>query len=241
VSNLLQWGWDSPIYATYEEMEQFIRGQLFWGFYPAVSSAGGLMTGGAPDRYFLHPELYERDRPLFQLYIPAIRALSSAGWEPVTHATATPAAEIERFGDFLRGSVLLTVRGPGGAELQADVTVDLTACGLADEPTLVDASDLLTGQPLAVDLLSDPARARFGVSLGAGEVGVYQLTPVAWLPGDFDEDGDVDLDDFAAFAYCLQGPIVTYPAGHFCLDADANHDADVDLDDFAEFLEVFAR
>ena len=28
------------------KMEQFIRGQLFWGFYPAVSSAGGMTAPG---------------------------------------------------------------------------------------------------------------------------------------------------------------------------------------------------
>lgn len=246
VSNLLQWGWDSPDYATDEQMEQFIRGQLFWGFYPAVSSAGGLMTGAAPNRYFLHPELYERDRPLFVFYIPIIRMLSSAGWEPLTYATATPAAEIERFGDFSRGPVLLTVRGAAGAALQADVTLDVTSCGLADESALLQVEDVLTDQPVAAELLSDPARVRFSVSLEAGEVGVYRITAIPFLPGDFDQDGDVDLDDYEYFADCLEGPGVapnpTRPdvTEQDCLDAfDVDAEGDVDLADFRAFQDAF--
>jgi spore germination protein YaaH len=52
---------------------------------------------------------------------------------------------------------------------------------------------------------------------------------------DFDEDGDIDIDDFAAFQFCMQGPDTTYPDGHFCRDGDADGDNDVDLHDFALF------
>jgi hypothetical protein len=240
VSNLLQWGWDLPTYATYEQMEQFIRGQLFWGFYPAVSSAGGMLTGGAPDRYFLHPELYERDRPLFQLYIPVIRALSSAGWEPITNTTATPATEIERFGDFSRGPVLLTVRGPQGAACQAEITLDLIACGLTNTHWPLQTHQIVTGQALPVEYLTDPVRARFTVALDAGEVGVYEFAPNPFPPGDLDEDQDVDATDFAHFLYCFEGPDETYSPGHTCLLGDLDMDSDVDLSDLAEFQVLFS-
>ena len=245
VSNLLQWGWDSPVYATYDQMEQFIRGQLFWGFYPAVSSAGGMLNGGAPDRYFLHPGLYERDRPLFQYYVPLIRTLSSAGWEPVTNATATPVAGIERFGDFRRGAVLLTVRGPAATAVQAEITLDLAACGLSNASRLLEAYDLASDQSLTVELLSDPARARFNVELDAGVVGVYQFTPVPCPPGDSDLDGDVDGEDYAALANCLSPPAL-WPdplppmTPQNCTDMfDADGDHDVDLSDVAAFQASF--
>ncbi len=239
VSNLLQWGWDLPTYITYEEMEEFVRGQLFWGFYPAVSSAGGLLSGGTPDRYFLHPELYERDRPLFQLYIPVIRALSSAGWEPITNAVANPAADMERFGDFSRGTVLLTVRGPEGVALQAEVTLDLTACGLNNESWPLETREIVADQPLTVELLSDPIRAWFTVSLDAGEVGVYEFAPNPFPPGDMDRDEDVDGSDFALLLFCFEGPDQTYVPDHDCLLGDLDMDSDVDLADFAEFQTLF--
>ena len=62
-------------------------------------------------------------------------------------------------------------------------------------------------------------------------------------PGDWDEDGDVDLDDFAEFPGCMSGP---WAAEGFvmpsqdCLDVfDLDADADVDLKDFAGFQRRF--
>ncbi|MCK4658588.1 MAG: carboxypeptidase regulatory-like domain-containing protein [Phycisphaerae bacterium] len=62
-------------------------------------------------------------------------------------------------------------------------------------------------------------------------------------PGDWDDDGDVDLFDYAVFLGCISGP---WEAPGFvmpsqdCLDVfDFNADADVDLGDFAAFQESF--
>jgi len=57
------------------------------------------------------------------------------------------------------------------------------------------------------------------------------------IPGDFDGDGDADLDDFAVLVDCTAGPNLTpAPVGvtaQECLDAfDADTDGDVDLADF---------
>ncbi len=54
------------------------------------------------------------------------------------------------------------------------------------------------------------------------------------LPGDFEDDQDVDSDDYVAFATCLAGPGLpaTAECGE-CVDADFDDDGDVDLIDFA--------
>ncbi len=57
--------------------------------------------------------------------------------------------------------------------------------------------------------------------------------------GDMDQDGDVDLVDFAYFAFCTQGPGHTYIEGHDCLNGDSDGDQDIDLADFANFQQVF--
>ena len=63
------------------------------------------------------------------------------------------------------------------------------------------------------------------------------------LPGDLDEDGDVDLIDFAAFSNCLAGPGNATPPGGCAQPAfdafDLDSDSDVDLDDFAAFSVYF--
>jgi hypothetical protein len=59
------------------------------------------------------------------------------------------------------------------------------------------------------------------------------------LPGDADDDGDIDLADYAAMAGCLQGPGVT-PSGPNCLTVfDGDDDGDVDLVDFSGFQYIF--
>ncbi|HUU82804.1 MAG TPA: C25 family cysteine peptidase [Phycisphaerae bacterium] len=60
------------------------------------------------------------------------------------------------------------------------------------------------------------------------------------VPGDGDDDQDVDLDDYLLFFDCLTGPGVlpgpTQTTVQRCLDAfDLNADADVDLADFRDF------
>ncbi len=67
---------------------------------------------------------------------------------------------------------------------------------------------------------------------------------------DFDEDSDVDVDDYAEFSDCLTGPGVSYdplPAGcdlvadgEGIIAADADRDGDVDLEDFRQFQECFS-
>ncbi|MCH7701805.1 MAG: hypothetical protein IID37_08960 [Planctomycetes bacterium] len=51
-------------------------------------------------------------------------------------------------------------------------------------------------------------------------------------PGDWDGDGDVDLDDYSAYLSCVGGP--DQPIQDECAVFDADSDGDVDLVDFGE-------
>lgn len=67
--------------------------------------------------------------------------------------------------------------------------------------------------------------------------------PPGPIPGDLDEDGDVDLTDFTGFVACLGGPDVATPPpgcdpGNFT-NADLDGDTDVDLTDFSDFAAHF--
>ena len=65
-----------------------------------------------------------------------------------------------------------------------------------------------------------------------GQIRLY-LTPAVAIPGDFDDDGDVDMDDFGEFQTCISGPSVPVESG--CSPADLDEDEDVDQSDFGLF------
>jgi len=62
-----------------------------------------------------------------------------------------------------------------------------------------------------------------------------RLEHVAGCPADYDEDGDVDLDDFAYLQVCLgtQDALFSNPS---CVNADLNSDDDVDIEDLQIFI-----
>lgn len=67
----------------------------------------------------------------------------------------------------------------------------------------------------------------------------WLATATGPLQFDFDNDGDVDFNDFQVLLFCWQGPGVTYPPGQICLEFDADGDSDVDMKDFWRFQQVY--
>ena len=67
----------------------------------------------------------------------------------------------------------------------------------------------------------------------AGDVVRYDLVLTPGVPGDFDADDDVDLEDFAIFQNCLTGSGGTPVEG--CEDASLDGDTDVDTNDMIKF------
>jgi len=75
---------------------------------------------------------------------------------------------------------------------------------------------------------TDPKRIYLTIRVGTIEPATF----------DFDEDADVDLDDFAAFEGCLTGPAQSgLDSG--CEVFDGNLDQDIDQTDFAAFQVAF--
>jgi|GEM_PF-1009529 len=71
---------------------------------------------------------------------------------------------------------------------------------------------------------------------GVTEGDTWTFTTVS--AGDYDADGDVDLNDFAIFQLCFNGPGRPW-AQAGCEAADSEPDGDVDLNDFAVFQSCF--
>ncbi len=88
-----------------------------YGILPSffIDGGGGSSAGV---KYFDRSTYFERDRDLFKKYIPVIKNLSEAGWEPITNANASDKSiEVERFGSIGGNNkiIYLTVFNPTAA------------------------------------------------------------------------------------------------------------------------------
>ena len=97
----------------------------------------------------------------------------------------------------------------------------------------IDLPGTPRSRPFVCDWTEDGA---LDVLIGASDGKVYLYQGVFSL-GDLDDDGDVDLEDFAILHRCLAGPGV--PPDPCCETRDLDEDGDVDLVDFAAFEAAF--
>ncbi|MBO3803035.1 MAG: hypothetical protein JTT11_04050 [Candidatus Brockarchaeota archaeon] len=94
-------------YMTYDSVEAYFKRCAHYAVFPSMFSADA-----STHPYWENSALYERDRPLFRKYIPIIKALSKAGWEPVTHARVEPSdLGLERYGPS-DGTTYFSVHNP---------------------------------------------------------------------------------------------------------------------------------
>jgi hypothetical protein len=132
----------------------------------------------------------------------------------------------------------LLVAGPAGCYYLSQ-----TAAGLPlDSPCLDAGSDSATN--LGLDNMTT-RRDEVG-DAGIVDMGYhYPVTGQPFIRGDFDSDGDLDLDDFSEWAAHVTGPCVAAPCWPAAYPdpcgnvADFDDDGDVDLIDWAGFQAAF--
>ena len=125
---------------TPELVERYFQRCLFYGVWPGFFDE----EAASKDPYWASPKKwYERDRPLFKQYIPLLRRLTTAGWQPLTQASCdNPKILIERFGPAPDGTVFLTLLNDTTDTQSGTVTVDLKALGLKQDASPLE---LVTG------------------------------------------------------------------------------------------------
>jgi hypothetical protein len=113
---------------TPELVERYFQRCLFYGVWPGFFDE----EAASKDPYWASAKKwYERDRPLFRQYIPLLRRVTAAGWQPLTHAACdNPKILVERFGLGADGSVFLTLLNDTADAQSGTVTADLKALGL---------------------------------------------------------------------------------------------------------------
>lgn len=125
-----------------EWVEPFMKRCAAYGFLPAMHS------DPPNDRYWERPDLYNRDRHLWKKYVPVIKALSAAGWEPITYARSdNPEVYVERFGEP-GGSLYLTLFNDSHERQTATISLDTETLGLAAGDA--EINEVLGGQTMTV-------------------------------------------------------------------------------------------
>jgi hypothetical protein len=92
---------------------------MAYGFFPSFFS-----VDASSDPYWQDKKKIENGRPFFKKYIPLIKEISGAGWEPITAARVnTEDVRIERFGSGDR--LYFTVRNNGTKDALCNIELDL--------------------------------------------------------------------------------------------------------------------
>jgi len=99
---------------------------LFFAVYPSISEG-----------IYEDPEPY---RDLYRKYVPVVRALGTAGWEPVTHARTDNAdIRVERYGYWSQGTLHFACRNFTDADASGKLTIDAEALKIGEGAVLRDA------------------------------------------------------------------------------------------------------
>ena len=146
-------------------VERYLQRCLAYGVFPSFFS-----HNAADNPYWQRPDLYNRDRALFKRYIPIIKRLGEAGWEPVTWARADdPHVYLERFGRP-GGAILLTAFNDSDKGRRARLTLELAALGAT---VTGEAKELLSGAQVPLQVAGEVGSLE--LELGPEEVKVLSL------------------------------------------------------------------
>ena len=223
-----------------------------WTFGPAGFAGAVTRTTETPASAVEHRMVFEYDlrnvspvTPLAATLTFTTRGVRVFPFPDVTlHVYVYPADLLETPGDYsaaptaLAGTVTV-------AAMQTPTTETL------DVSSLVESAWQSGVKRVAFRFQIDPhtphsANQVFIDALDAEPATKPFLTIGSAVPGDADEDGDADLNDFAIFVDCLAGPDASPApskpgiAGSDCLWAfDRDTDADVDLEDLSRLLGAF--
>jgi hypothetical protein len=127
-----------------EWVERYFQRSLFYGMFPSMFS-----HNASENPYWLNPRWYNRDRALFKRYLPLIKQVAEAGWQPVTRAVCdNPLVLVERFGPAPDGTVFYTLFSDGASRQKARLR-EIDESG--DAASRRAATELLSGQALAGD------------------------------------------------------------------------------------------
>ena len=116
----------------YKGYEIYFEKMMAYGFFPSFFS-----VDASGDPYWQDKQKIENGRPFFKKYIPIIKQIAEAGWEPVTAASAdSQSVRIERFGHT--NNIFFTARNNGNQDVSCIVVLNLPELGISGKFSLFE-------------------------------------------------------------------------------------------------------
>ena len=101
--------------------ERYMQICAFYGMFPGFFS-----ENASTNCYFDNPTWYNRDRPLFKRYLPIIKQVAEAGWQPITLAqTDAEGVWVERWGQAPDTGLYFTVMNTTTGNQTAELRIEL--------------------------------------------------------------------------------------------------------------------
>jgi len=126
----------------YKGYQIYFEKLMAYGFFPSFFS-----VDASNDPYWKDQKKIENGRPFFKKYIPIIKQIAAAGWEPVTGASCNAGSiRIERFGGV--GELFFTVRNIENQDVQCVLSLDLPELKISEK---FSATEMVSQQPVKAE------------------------------------------------------------------------------------------
>ena len=144
---LLNEGLDDKVFtqSPYTGYKTYFERLLFYGFFPSFFS-----VNSTSNIYWADSAKYNQGRSYFKKYLPLIKAISQAGWQPVTSARlSNKEVRIERFGGSKDKDIYFTLYNPKATKTSTKVMID--AKGL-DITKVFSIEEMIDGTALKYEI-----------------------------------------------------------------------------------------
>jgi hypothetical protein len=146
--------------SPYNGYRMYFEKLLSYGFFPSFFS-----VDASSDPYWQDKQKIENGRPFFKKYIPIIKKIAAAGWQPITFAYVTsPSLRIERFGDS--NNLFFTVRNNGTKDLNDVINIDIKDLNIREK---ISAKELVSDKKLNTE------SNKINISIPAGRTQVIEI------------------------------------------------------------------
>lgn len=124
------------------KLESYMKKSLFHGIYLTAYNVSG---GGEDTNYFEHPEWYNEGRDTFKKYVPLVRRISTAGWEPITYAKSSDTdVYVERYGEFHDNNLYFTLLNNSESLKTIILNIQADELGINNETVIIE--DVIKGE-----------------------------------------------------------------------------------------------